>query len=113
MQTALESTQKTNSELSANLADETASRVLFSLKSKVRDLRHYLSCEPARMSKMLKVCVVSCTSTVHSLASNLCLSETWRALLCYATHVHEILQKCVLHQALTSCSAALSCYTSS
>ncbi|KAL3158548.1 hypothetical protein ABBQ38_010768 [Trebouxia sp. C0009 RCD-2024] len=33
--TALESTQKTNSELSANLADETASRVLFSLKSKM------------------------------------------------------------------------------
>lgn len=35
MQTALESTQKTNSELSATLADETASRILFSLKSKM------------------------------------------------------------------------------
>lgn len=48
MQTALESTQKTNSELSATLADETASRILFSLKSKVRALCDNVSREPAR-----------------------------------------------------------------
>ena len=35
VQAALERAQKTNSELSASLADEQASKVMFSLKSKV------------------------------------------------------------------------------